>query len=281
MNQKIRRVLAVILSIVVGVWASAFAQTLEPATKISVNVGVTVERQVEDGWFRYRYLMANSVESGQDLARFRVEYEGESPTIVEPDGWSGKASKRQVLYDGEANVLDPRTPNGRRYVHWFPWEGMYLKPGSSQGGFVVISAGLPSIVASYFAGYVKPLSVPYGEADVLPEVISNFYQNSVRGKTLGPVDPPDPFDPVAFLDGVIAQADEAGTLGWIKSPGVSTSLGAKLANARRQIGADNRSAGNILAAVVNEAEALRGKQITDEAFYLLKFNLLYLMEHLP
>ncbi len=129
---------------------------------------------------------------------------------------------------------------------------------------------------------MAPDSIP-GYDDLTP------YGPGIVGKTVGPVLPPTPFVALAFLDTLTSYKHQAFALGWIKNRGIVQSLDAKLDNAKRQLQRNNKTAArNILRAFLNEVEALwkgeehpyGGKQITSEAYALLKFNAEYLISKL-
>ena len=156
-----------------------------------------------------------------------------------------------------------------------------LKPGSSQDNLIIKSINLPGIVYYYSQGYVELISFPYGAAeDVEPEEIKNYFLNSVKGTTLGPVEPPEVFDPLSFIEKIIAYKEEARQLGWIDDPAVITSISQKLNNARDFIYNDRPSAINLLNALLGELDAQRGQHVNDEAYFLLKYNVKYLLDRI-
>ena len=68
---------------------------------------------------------------------------------------------------------------------------------------------------------------------------------------------------------------------WIPNPGTCRSLESKLENAGRQLRRGNMTtAANTLRAFLNEVEALKEKQLSSEAYALLRFNGEYLLERL-
>jgi hypothetical protein len=83
---------------------------------------------------------------------------------------------------------------------------------------------------------------------------------------------------------------EASALGWIKNKGIEQSLDAKLDNAKKKITeGDNESAKNIINAFINEVEAqgcathgncTPDKYLAPEAYALLKYNAMYLINNL-
>ena len=164
----------------------------------------------------------------------------------------------------------------------------FVEPGRSLGGFELVSKGVPAIrrciVSPYFDVMVlfpdsDDTTVTYSP----PPVDSVREAVKFRGLTIGPAAPPLNLVPAVFIDTLISYKHQALALGWIKDPGTTTSLDQKLNNARQQLERGNtKSAKNILEAFVNEVEALnkQGKQITSEAYALLKYNAEYLISKL-
>ncbi|MBI4824630.1 MAG: hypothetical protein HY805_10450 [Nitrospirae bacterium] len=157
------------------------------------------------------------------------------------------------------------------------------------------SSGLPAIVSYYAAGWIS-LEQMMVDGDLTAEEeeacadVLDVLKNSVKGKTLGPKDPPAELKPIDFLNYIINLKHEAFTLGWITNKGIEMSLDQKLDAAKKKLEqGQNSTAKNILNALINEVEAqgcetydncLKGKHLLPEAYALLKYNVLYLIERL-
>jgi hypothetical protein len=105
-------------------------------------------------------------------------------------------------------------------------------------------------------------------------------QHSFHGSAVGPEILPTTASVSDLLDRLIVLKDQGAKLGWIKDPGVVTSLNQKLANARKALDrlfGGKKAARGILGAFVNELDALRGKQVDDNAYFLLRVNAEYLI----
>ncbi|HXG37992.1 MAG TPA: hypothetical protein VNL36_04385 [Bacteroidota bacterium] len=256
----------------------------EPATKINPLLVAEVRFSSKGDTLIYEYKVTNQKDGRQRLQYFELEYGADF--IDETDNrWSRGKITTPVL---EGNRIKNVETN--RYL-WAGGIGMGL--GISAEGFRIKSVGLPAIVNAYFQGNVPMTPFPDGgpppELDRQIAKLEVFPANRVIRKTIGPVVPPEPFISLAFLDTLVSYKHQAFALGWIKNQGIVQSLDAKLENAQAQLQRNNKTAArNILQAFVNEVEALwkqerppyGGKQITSEAYALLKFNGEYLISKL-
>ena len=155
-------------------------------------------------------------------------------------------------------------------------------PGSTQDNLKIENCSLPGIVNYYVQGYLPAIKFKGDEEALneIPDYITDYYQNSVNGKTLGPVDPPSPFEPVAFTNKIIGYVAEAGTLNWITDATVKDGITAKLTTAKGKIGTNNPDAKVVLDTLLADLETKHGAGVNDEAYFLIKFNVLYLKDRL-
>ncbi|MFZ3065995.1 MAG: hypothetical protein WA277_12015 [Nitrospirota bacterium] len=188
-----------------------------------------------------------------------------------------------------------------------------MKPSEKASGFMFrTSFGLPGIVDYYSEGDAPLPKCPEGGAvnfipgydDLTP------YGPGIVGKNIGPTTPPADFKPIPFLDYLISLKHEAYKLGWIvqgrdddkgkredEEEGIMKSLDKKLEKAKAElIKGDTKEAIEKLKSFIHEVEALykegREKEekhnkekeghshITSEAYALLKYNTVYLIEQL-
>jgi hypothetical protein len=186
-----------------------------------------------------------------------------------------------------------------------------MKPSEKASGFMFrTSYGLPGIVAYYAEGDAPLPKCPEGGAvnfipgydDLTP------YGPGIVGRTIGPTAPPADFKPIPFLDYIISLKHEAYNLGWIvqgkdddegkkedEEKGIMKSLDKKLEKAKAElIRGDTKEAIEKLKSFIHEVEALYKEDkeekhkkekeghshITSEAYALLKYNAVYLIEKL-
>lgn len=258
--------------------------------------------------FEYRYKIQSLPTSVQDVWSFGIEYSpdvigGEFPALgLSPTGWTGGKIVDSNVYDWGSSFPD------------------MIKPGNSLSGFRFPSSGLPGIVTFYAWGWVNPPEFPEGMAPEEPLPGEDIFENSFKGKTLGPTAPPADFKPLDFLNHIISLKHEAYNLGWIiqgkdddkgkkddEEKGIMKSLDEKLNKAKKKLEkGDTKEAIEKLKSFIHEVEALykedkedehgdkdkkdkdedkdkedhRHEHITSEAYALLKYNAQYLIERL-
>ena len=111
--------------------------------------------------------------------------------------------------------------------------------------------------------------------------LDGFPSNYVRRETVVPGKLSDTFIQLNFLDTLISYKHQALSLGWIDNEDIANSLDSKLDNTKKNLASgDNTAAKNILRAFIYEVEAQNGKQLTSEAYALLKYNAEYLINRL-
>ena len=180
--------------------------------------------------------------------------------------------------------------NGKGFASFGSLEDYEIRSGNSIRGLVLTSYGLPIIRAAMLLPGIDYDNLPeeyYGNVELTKQLQDSLTYHT---KTIGPTAPPAELKPLEFLDHIISMKHEAYSLGWIKSRGIEQSLDAKLNAARRKLSQGNTNAAkDILNAFVNEVEAQgcesyencpEGKHLTSEAYALLKYNALYLIERL-
>lgn len=146
-----------------------------------------------------------------------------------------------------------------------------LEPGESDSSFNFTSTGLPRPATHYVKGNNGDLSFD----------TDDLVTNSVTGITLGPYNPPDPFDAGVFTDSLRSYSTRACELEWITNNGICKSLEVKLDNVARQLQRGNTStAANNVQAFLNEVEAVRRNHLTSEGYGLLYYNASYLLKQL-
>jgi len=195
------------------------------------------------------------------------------------------AQASQAHWDAEGAFTDSE------FYSWINLEspqGLY--PGQSSGGLGFAQADLPVIARFMAWNYVsEPPSFPEGMAPESCEG-TDLFENSFKGKTVGPKPPPQTFVPLEFLNYLIALLHDSRQQVWITRDRVHQSLLAKLINAKRKLEAgQSHVAKNMLKAFLHEVRATScpeftcpgNKPLTSEAYALLYFNGRYLLEHLP
>jgi len=264
--QPLNRTLLALLCIITAANEALSQDTLwifryPSAANVKVMVDCTISKEMQA--FRYSYGLRSSTSSQQDVEGFFLDVNSLIKTISSPDLWRGTRSAT------------------RQAVMWFSRDSTKdILPGQNLDGFRILCNGLPGIATFYVEGFVPVPEFPYGQTP--DSVIGNdVFENSFKGKTLAPKDPPVHFVHLAFLDTLISYKHQAYNLGWITNKGILNSLDQKLDNARKQLErGNNKAAKNVLEAFIDEVEAQKGKHLSSEAYALLKFNAEYLISKL-
>ncbi len=277
----------------------------------TATVDVTVKYDPKEDIFAYSYSVSNSSQSVGEIDSFDLDIS----TIVggsslSSNGLLNSATGYHSLGTTKlaAQVEDATVPVGfhSQPLGWHSgstaqftasWYGPLppggdIPPGQSLGTFVLTSHGPPGIRRVL----VEPA---YDPDDFMPSIDESSDEElqktavlikaiplAIRslGFTVGPVQPPNLTDVGQLLDFVASLKHQAAALGWISGPGadgVVQSLDAKLSAAKASISSgDKKTAINQLNAFINELQAQHGKAISDNAFYLLQPNALFVISKL-
>lgn len=242
----------------------------EPGTKIKGKINVKIEFAPAIETYNYNYKVFSSKSSLQDINIFTLACQVPVTNIVprhpsEPSDWWALPA-----------LLDKQEP----LIQWAGVRAGKIKPGGTQTGFSFESKGLPGIVDSYLKGYV-PLPPPFPEGYAPGDKPPNFFHNSIKGKTVGPVAVPEPFNSEEFLNNLISLKNESFKLGWIDNRMLSFRLGNRLKAIGKAINEKNiPRAKDLTQSFIKEVAPLKDRHLTPEAYYILKFNAQYLLDHL-
>lgn len=275
---------------------------LEPVpvfTQAGVQAQVSFDSTT--GLYSYNYTITNPATNTGKIGSIDIDISQPSNTLILssagltiPRGRKTQTFDEAIVdFEGDNVLMIPvgmslplqwRGSLGGNGVAWFFGSAApSILPGETQGGFELISRGLPTIrQIELIPEWV--FLVEDHEA-ITPEMQQKADEIEAslpyKTKTLGPTAPPADFKPVSFIDYIIFMKHEAFTLGWITNQGIEQSLDAKLENAKMEIAQGNtNTAKNILAAFISEVEAQKDKHLTSEAYGLLKYNAQYLIEKL-
>jgi hypothetical protein len=290
----------------IGVGDTVVTVVFEPATKIDPIITAAVRLQKNEDTLTYEYSIKNGEKSKQNLVSFEIEYKAEVSDNT-TNGWYSRK-----IFDGK--IEDDR---------WFTFDAMRwrwsgdqgLERGWSVSGFVLKSNGLPGIVNAYFQGLAAEYGTPDGGpfSDLHLEILKlmDFPTNYVSRRAIGPVLPPSPFIPLAFLDTLLSYTRQSAALGWLAPPGqgrdrdedsdedekpehgLVRNIEQRLNKAKRELQRqDSVKARRELEKLVKKVERVwkrsqdeekrgRKQRMTSEAYALLKYNTEYLIDRLP
>ena len=234
--------------------------------EIEIEISAAVEE--EDGELAYRYALESLPESKLEVYSFNVFYGETVSDYRSPTNWAA--------LDG--GIMEGGTT--RMGISWWARDSLsQVRPGKTQSGFYLRSAGLPAITDYASRGWV-----PIPRFDVLPDSLENDNpsKDSKRGLTISPKPPPSSAEYGAFLDTLRTYPRRSRDLGWITSAALADNLEARLDKAATQLAAaDSGAARSALEGLLADVERERNGALTSEAYALLKYNTEYLVERLP
>ena len=274
------------LTILMGLPVQAWTQSAEDfgfelRNKVTAQILVDVS-SLADGSVAYTYEIRSSSASIQSIATFALQLDVSisSANVVSPSGWESLG----------CCVTDTRrtAKTGIKAIEWGPTaDDRFIRPGASSGGFKLTAKSLPAPKLFYVEGYTRN-DIPEGEpteeeTQVLIDLQDPF-NNSFSGQTLGADPIPLVIDIASLIGRLISLKHQSVSLGWIFGPGsdgIVKSLDAKLDAAKAAVArGQNKAASNQLNAFINELNALRGKKLNENAFFLLKVNAEFILSKL-
>jgi len=245
----------------IWVWTYPSAADLSAEVMSAVNIGA--------GNYTYSYTVENSSLSVQSLESLFIEFKSAVNGLHTPSNWF---------------VLMSRT---RQAIMWFSEDSLSnILPSNNLAGYNVNSQGLPTIFPFYIRGHAF---IPIFEEGAPDNTIGgDVFENSFKGRTLGPRTPPTPFVALDFLDTLISMAEEALSLGWIEET-YSEKIMNDLNDAREKIEESPEDAKEILEALIPyiiddgcdwAPPDPSQYHLTSEGCALLRYNLEYLIEQI-
>lgn len=307
----------IVLFSIVTSTAFVFAQIPVPLKGVNVSAKVTVDTATEI--FTYNYGIFNPSDNESQISGFDIDISSDpEDAVLSTEGLVNgpcydKHGSEYIFQQVNVVPVGMDVPPGyipehlargvevtiwscglsmNRFAAWGSMESYSVLPGKKLGGFILTSYGIPEIrdVHVHPDYIIKEEAVPEDVENLYEYLDSAYMGIAFKGKTIGPTAPPADLKPLEFIEHIISLKHEAFELGWIRNRGVEKSLDSKLDNAKKNLQkGKTRSVENILNAFVNEVEAQGcedyddcppGKHLTPEAYALLKYNVLYLLEQL-
>ncbi len=236
-----------------------------PANQLSVSVKCEV-KNISDS-LSFQYYWANSINSRQRMEEFILMGIRESFLPYGLTNWTYYGFNHKYSYASWG-------------VRFFLFN-LCLPPGTSQKGVLLHTIGLPSIIKYYVQGFRFG---PYYELkkDYNEIIEKDLLDNSYIGTTIGPVDPPSPFDSLTFIDTLTSFTTRSRDLGWITTQPIADKYLALFSSAKSSLQANNfgaaRTSLNSVLTAVNQDSS---STITSEAYALIRNNTEYLLSKLP
>lgn len=255
----------------------SYTDTLVPATRIDPVVVCSVGKEGE--MFVFSYAVSLMLTSQQYLSSFMVSHPAPILNPTKPNArWSQGEFAQYKVWDWSNSLMDP---SGL----WTPTTD--VAPGGSTSGFSFRSAGQPTIVKSYLEGNAPLLAFTAEPPQLLYDLLNTidvFPHNTVVRRTLGPADPPTPFNGLGFLDTIKSYITESRTLNWITTQATADKYTALINSAQAHLSSSPPLRGTVKAkldsVLVNVYPDSAAALITSEAYALLRFNTEYVLKKL-
>lgn len=236
--------------------------TSPSAAEVSVSVRGSVG--VSSGAYLYNYLLISDNSSEQDIESFFVDHISSIISLGSPNEWLGdlSATRDAVMWGAGSSLAR-------------------IEPGQQLAGFAISSGGLPGIFPFYIRGYRY---IPPFEFGMTPDSIigGDVFENSFKGRTVAPLNPPDPFNGLGFLDTIKSYINESRTLGWIASQDVANNYLGLFTRAKNDLGQEDTVMAVVrLDSVLRQIPIDSVNQLSSESYALLKFNTEYILSRLP
>jgi hypothetical protein len=215
----------------------------------------------------YQYSIKNKPASKQRINTINIQVRAANYSSIFPAGWINFERSYYNLRGWRTKIFD---------------QSGLIWPGKSKNGYAFISKGLP-VIAKYFtqADNDLPNSTQMSNKEYLRYIRTDLIENTVKGFTISPADPPDPFSATAFSDSLIQYCVMSDSLTWITDSIATEKYKGYFENAKSHIQQNNNSAAiNVLDSVLTDVDVDSGVTLTSEAYALIKYNTEYLKDRL-
>ena len=248
-----------------GVFSPYEAIPYVPSTGVEVSVSSEVEYDPDTREFIYSYVFKSGAGSSQNTATFEVATQADVHGISHVEfEWSGM-------------VISP-PPGDLTTVVWNAGTVEAMPAPGSTRLMSFRSGGVPGIASTYTRGDVPP---PDGRQFIDSGVERpSWPDDSVQVKSIGPDPRPSlPLDGPAFLERLIGLAAEANSLAWISDSATHNAIANSLGKAQQELQEENFGAArDTIEAILIFLDAERGNSIDNNAYYLCRANLEFLLD---
>ena len=236
-----------------------------------VDIQFTFQLSKMNDRYLYNYQIHSFETSMQDIRCILIQYIGDCIyDISSPVNWFSFRGR-----------VSPYT-HSKKFIAWGPDDYAYMiKAGNSLEGFQISSLGLPFIGDYAVQGYFPTPSIEFGEEEPVIIGSMNIYENSKKGKIIGPACPPSPFIPTAFLDTLVSYTRQSKDLGWITEQAAAEKYEGYFTMAQNMLQQNRITETRAkLQEVLRDVEADSGAFLTSEAYALLRYNTEYLLSQI-
>lgn len=281
------------LGLLLSAGASAAAQApqgivFEPHNKATATVTVTLSEAAGQTEFDYR--VHNATYSARPIISFHVQIDLpiSSITASGPATWDAFSCCIKDVHR--------RSASGSVAGGWLYGDTpAMIAPGSTLGGFKIRSPGVIGIKKFFIesnSSTTVPKAEPGNEEEARQlEELTDFFNDSTSGWTLGPEPMPTVFDPVARITRLVALKHQAADLGWLGGTKLVEKLDQRLDQASAALIEGNKCVAHArLDQFIHRLNNAHSKPslapgnprfATDEAFLLLKSNAESITTQLP
>lgn len=205
----------------------------EPHNKATGTV-TAVTRSVGDQ-IEYAYEVENLQTSERPIISFRVQFDVpvSSLTPSGPSRWRAFSCCRRDKHRRNALGI---TVGGWLYGE----DGADIQPGAALSGFTLRVRSVPAI-KRFFIESASPTAVPTAEPGNEEELraldeLTDFFNESTSGFTLGPDPIPDSVDAAGLIDRSVALKHQCASVGWLRGNELIAKLDRKLDEAKAALG---------------------------------------------
>jgi hypothetical protein len=238
-----------------------------PANHLSVSVNCVV-KNIQDS-LSFQYYWSNSANSRQRMATFNLVGVKKSFLPFDLVNWRFIGRLRDFPVAG--------------------WEvfaayeyNVSLQPGKAQNGILLHAQALPGIVNYHAQGFRNPADWGIDNPNYKSRTEWDLFNNAYIGKTIGPIDPSNPFVPLGFLDTLISYTTQSRALDWIKDQATANKYLGYIASAKTTLQQNNLTATRTkLQQVLQDVNVDSTSHLTTEAYALIRYNTEYLLAQLP
>lgn len=277
----------------------------EQMNKATATVSVGVN-SLSNGEVEYSYAVTNVATSARPINLFYIQMDIQVSSLgtSNPNNWGA--------LDCCARDSVRKNATGIAAAGWlYAAPEARIAPGNSLAGFKIRGKNIPAI-KRFFVQSQSSDSTPDGEPGNPEEEsavteLTDFFNDSTSGLTLGPDPVPDPLDLSALIDRLISLKHQSASLGWLRGDELIKQLDKKLEQAKKAL-AEGKGfkARKKLEQFVKKLEHQRKEQqerqkeasengkekreehaqedkrfIDDNAFFLLKVNAEFIISKLP
>jgi hypothetical protein len=252
--------------ILIGLFSASIAKSQDTlfVYPSMAEVAPTVNGSVAllGGLFDYTFVVSNGTSASQKIWMLMVRVDASIQSASAPASWDASRAFR----------------SGATTVLWAAYDSShFIIPGGVLAGFSFSSAGLPSVQTFYAIGRVEP---PEGEFEIAPGT-NDIFENSYQESTVGPRNPPTPFNGLNFLDTIKSYINESRTLGWITNQATADKYTRLIDTARAHLLVHNAGRTKAkLDSMMIHANIDSSSTLSSEAYALIYFNSKYVLEKL-